>query len=364
MESMVGPATKHLLLLILALLLGACAGLPSRDPPPEPSKAIGLDANTALGRIALASTPDEALSGFRLMPLGFYSIDARVELARRAERSLDVQYYYFEDDDTGRTLLRALRDAAQRGVRVRLLIDDLYTGGNDELFLAFAAYDNVEVRLFNPFCCARDSGPLGRFAASLSEWSRINHRMHNKLFVADGAMAVIGGRNVANEYFLRSPGENFVDLDAFTVGFVLPPLQFLFDRYWNSWAVYPIRAVTHSELSPQAQRELFERWTAPARNAMPQSRPPNDVLGYGPISADLDYGRLGLIWGDARLRRSPRQAFRQPTGQRAGADQRHLQPVRGHPHGAEGSGHLVALLRARRAEPGDVCASCAHAMCG
>src|SRR3978361_608459 len=93
----------------------------------------------------------------------------------------------------------ARRDAADRGVRVRVLIDDLYTGGEDLYWLSFAAHKNVEVRLFNPFCCAREQGQGGRFLASANEWSRLNHRMHNKLFIADGAMAVIGGRNVANE---------------------------------------------------------------------------------------------------------------------------------------------------------------------
>ena len=296
----IGPACLRLVVLALAAMLGACGSLPDL-PAPKPGKAIALDPHSTLGHMAQISTPDENLSGFRLLPLGYYSIDARLELARRAEKSLDVQYYYFSSDITGRTLLRSMRDAAQRGVRVRLLLDDLYTGGNDELFLAFAAHDNVEVRLFNPFCCARDRGPTGRFLRSLGEWSRVNHRMHNKLFIADGAMAVIGGRNVADEYFLRGPGENFVDVDAFTIGFVVPPLEFLFDRYWNSQAVLPLGAVAHSELDPKALRDLFERETAPAADAMPQTLPPNDILGYGPISDDLRFGRLGLIWGDARV---------------------------------------------------------------
>ena len=286
----------------MALLLGACAGLPSRDPPPEPSKAIGLDANTALGRIALASTPDEALSGFRLMPLGFYSIDARVELARRAERSLDVQYYYFENDDTGRTLLRALRDAAQRGVRVRLLIDDLYTGGNDELFLAFAAYDNVEVRLFNPFCCARELGAPGALR-SVAQRMVANQPPHAQQAVRRRRRD--GGDRRAQRGQRILPAQRRVRTSSTST----PSRWASSCRRCSSCSTatgtagrcYPIRAVTHSDLNPQAQREFFERWTAPARNAMPQSRPPYDVLGYGPISADLDYGHLDLIWGDARV---------------------------------------------------------------
>jgi len=182
---------------------------------------------------------------------------------------------------------------------VRLLIDDFYTGGQDEYFLAFAAHKNVEVRIFNPFCCWREGGQAERFIGSIGEWGRVNHRMHNKLFIADGAMAVIGGRNVANEYFLRSTGENFIDVDAFTVGFVLGPLQGLFDRYWNADAVYPIHSVTRTELSPETLRQKFEQWTGPEQTPPPGPLPATDILGYGPIAEDLDDGKLGLHWGYA-----------------------------------------------------------------
>jgi putative cardiolipin synthase len=293
-----GLASAALVLAAL-LALGACGSLPKIDREAIASEAIPLSTQTTLGRIAQRSAPTPDLSGFRLMPLGLFSLDTRVQLARRAEVSLDVQYYHFEDDETGRWLLRALRDAAERGVRVRLLLDDLYTGGKDPLWLAFAAHKNVQVRLFNPFCCARDQGQGGRFIASAHEWSRVNHRMHNKLFIADGAMAVIGGRNVANEYYLRSMSENFVDVDAFTAGWIVPPLQNLFDRYWNSDPVYPLEAVAKTELTPEQLRALFEDWTGPVKTPPPAELPPNDILGYGPIADDLDLGRLGLIWGDA-----------------------------------------------------------------
>jgi putative cardiolipin synthase len=280
-------------------LLGACSTLPAIDREAIKSEAIPLSTTTTLGRIAQTSAPTPDVSGFRLMPLGLFSLDARVQLARRAEVSLDVQYYHFEDDETGRWLLRALRDAAERGVRVRVLIDDLYTGGKDPLWLAFAAHKNVQVRLFNPFARARDHGQGARFVASADEWGRVNHRMHNKLFIADGAMAVIGGRNVANEYYLRSMSENFVDVDAFTAGWIVPPLQNLFDRYWNSDPVYPLEAVAKTDQTPAQLRAQFEEWTGPVRTPPPAELPPNDILGYGPIADDLDLGRLGLIWGEA-----------------------------------------------------------------
>ena len=287
--------------LLLAAVLGfsACTTLPVIDRAAIASEALPLSTTTTLGRIAQASLPAPELSGFRLMPLGLFSLDTRVQLARRAEASLDLQYYHFENDETGRWLLRALRDAAERGVRVRLLLDDLYTGGQDPLFLAFAAHKNVQVRLFNPFARARDQGQGGRFLASINEWSRVNHRMHNKLLIADGAMAVIGGRNVANEYYLRSMSENFIDVDAFTAGWIVPPLQYLFDRYWNSDPVYPLESVARTALSAAQLRAAFEDWTGPIKTPPPKELPPNDILGYGPIADDLDIGRLGLIWGEA-----------------------------------------------------------------
>ena len=292
-------AVGWLLAAVVLALLGGCASFAAVDRPAIASTAIGLSKGTTLGRIASSASPSELQSGFRLMPLGKFSLDARIQLARRAEVSLDIQYYHLENDETGRWLLRALRDAAERGVRVRLLIDDFYTGGQDELFLAFAAHKNAEVRIFNPFCCLRDRGQAPRFLASVGDWKRVNHRMHNKLFVADGAMAVIGGRNVANEYFLRSLGENFIDVDAFVAGFIVEPAQGLFDRYWNADAVYPIHAVTRSTLSDEALRQKFEVLTGPENTPPPEPLPATDILGYGPIADDLDLGRLGLIWADA-----------------------------------------------------------------
>lgn len=295
-----GRALAAALMLLAAALLAGCGTLPQVDRQALETTAIPMSKDTALGRIAGAFRPAPDLSGFRLMPLGTYSLDTRLQLARRAQVSLDVQYYHFEMDETGRWLLRALRDAAVRGVRVRLLLDDFYTSGQDELLLAFAAHPNVEVRLFNPFVVAREGGQARRFLSAIGDWKRVNHRMHNKLFVADGAMAVIGGRNVANEYFLRSQnGENFIDVDAFTVGFIVEPLQALFDRYWNADAVYPLKSIVASNETPQRLRDRFEELTGPATTPAPAPLAATDILGYGPIAEDLDEGRLGLIWAEA-----------------------------------------------------------------
>ncbi len=284
---------------LAAGLSGCATALPQIDRQAIASDAIQASPNTALGRLVADSTPQGAHSGFRLMPLGSFSIDTRLQLIRRAEVSLDLQYYHLENDNTGRMLLRALRDAAERGVRVRLLIDDLYTGGSDELFLAFAAHPNVQVRLFNPFCFGRGFGQTMRFVANFGDWDRINHRMHNKLFIADGAAAVIGGRNIADEYFLRQVGDNFIDLDALVVGKVVEPLAALFDRYWNIGPSYPVQMIARPQLDPAAQRAYFDSTTGPGQTVPAPPLPANDILGYGPIRDDLEFGRLGLIWGEA-----------------------------------------------------------------
>ncbi len=318
-------ALRALALLVLTIGLAGCASLPDKVER-SPSKAQGAALDTPLGRIAKASTADPEQSGFRLMPTGQFALQARIELARRAQRTLDVQYYQIHDDRTGRYLLRTLRDASERGVRVRLIIDDLYTSGQDPLLLGLDAYPNVEVRLFNPFPAGRKNF-LTRFAVNWHEFDRVHRRMHNKLFIADGVMAVAGGRNIADEYFMASAGANFVDLDTFVIGAILPRLSTLFDEYWNSERVLPIRAIVKTERPDAELRQDFERITSaeavpvlrvttmPAEMGLPdtvevigssggtpepESPPPNDVLGYGPIADELNTGKVGLIWADAQ----------------------------------------------------------------
>ncbi len=281
----------------MGTLLAGCGTLPQQVVRPH-SSAIEPAPDSPLAQITQASIPAPDLSGFRLMPQGLYALDTRIQLAHRARHSLDVQYYHIHNDRSGRLMLRNLRDAALRGVRVRLLVDDLYTTGGDELFRGLAAFPNVEVRLFNPFCCGRQS-LIGKYAASLGDFGRLNRRMHNKLFIADGTMVVAGGRNIGDEYFLRSATDNFVDMDAFIVGAVVPKLAGIFDAYWNSPQAYPVEAIIRSDLDREGLRRRFEQLVDDGEQMMSLALPPIDILGYGPIGEDLDAGRLGLVWGEA-----------------------------------------------------------------
>src|SRR6188472_342436 len=287
-----------------SLLLGGCGTLPANTGKVD-VVALPLNPESPLVKIAKASSPGEDQTGVRLLPLGAFSLDTRLQLAQRASTSLDVQYYVFENDPTGRLLMKALRDAGERGVRVRLLVDDLYTTHSDPLLRGLASFPNIEVRIFNPFCCNRSGGVGSRYTASIFDFGRLNHRMHNKLFIADGVMAVAGGRNIADEYFLRSESANFIDMDAFVMGAVVPSMSQIFDRYWNSEVVYPIEAVGDPLGDKVARAKAFDATLAALPPPPPIDQPATDLLGYGPLVEELEAGQLGLEWGIARAFADP-----------------------------------------------------------
>jgi putative cardiolipin synthase len=282
---------------LVSVLLSGCGALPTQVDRPF-SSTQQPSADSPLVRIERDSSPEPTLTGFRLLPDGFYSLDARIQLVRRARDSLDVQYYLIQDDRSGRLLMRNLRDAALRGVRVRLLVDDLYTAGSEPMLRGLAAFPNVEVRLFNPFCCARQN-VISRYVASIGDFNRLNHRMHNKLFIADGVAAIMGGRNIADEYFTRGAKDNFVDMDVFVVGPVVRQLAGIFDAYWNSHQAYPVETIVGESADREEARRGFDHLVDDGEQMRSVVLPPFDILGYGPISDDLDSGRLGLVWGTA-----------------------------------------------------------------
>ncbi|GER21385.1 MULTISPECIES: phospholipase D family protein [Variovorax] len=280
------------------LALSGCLGLPP-SPPSSPTYTLAVSVDAPLSKVVEDSRAVEGSSGFRLLPSGPDALQARLELARMATQSLDLQYFIFQSDSTGREMMRALRDAAARGVRVRLLIDDLYTQGQDELLACLAAHERVEVRLFNPFAL-RAGGVFARFAASPFFFGRLNHRMHNKLFVADAAWAITGGRNIGDEYFTRNDAGNFIDLDVLAAGKVVGDMSRQFDLYWNSAATVPIEYVAARSAPASALRDRFETLTrsasAPALALAGADVP--DALGRSPVATEFAAGRVHLAWGD------------------------------------------------------------------
>jgi cardiolipin synthase C len=247
---------KSCLLGVLVLVLAGCAGLP-RNVEKSRSVAFEKPETTTLGHIVDAGEVGKNLSGIRLLSSGDEALASLIALADHAEQTLDIQYYIIHEDDSTRTLLHHVRLAADRGVRVRMLVDDLNTAGEDRRFMHMSSHAHIEVRVFNPFTAGRFS-TMTRFIASATDIRRINHRMHNKLFVADNALAITGGRNIGDAYFTLDPRSNFVDLDVVAAGAIVPELSASFDAFWNSKYAIPISTVASAVDNEGASAPLVE----------------------------------------------------------------------------------------------------------
>ena len=240
--------------LVLPLLISGCASLPT-DFQRSPSHVITETSSTRLGRAiepVLAKHPGK--SGFHALIEGTDAFAARVLLVLNAEKSLDIQYYIWHDDLTGKVLHNQLLAVADRGVRVRLLLDDLDTAGKDEMLHIIDAHPNIEIRLFNPFANRKR-----RIGDILTDTSRINRRMHNKSLTADNQATIFGGRNIGDEYFDAAEEVGFSDLDVLAIGPVVTEVSQSFDLYWNSQWVYPLAAFKEEDLIDANQIKAFRR---------------------------------------------------------------------------------------------------------
>jgi putative cardiolipin synthase len=220
-----------------AVLFTGCASLPPRGEPVS-TVAIADTSATSLGR-AIEPVVDAhpGLSGFHVLKEGIEAYAARLLLVRNAEKSLDIQYYIWKGDLTGKTLLNQVVEAADRGVRVRLLLDDLDTADEDDLLHVLDTHPNIEIRLFNPF-----ANRGSRLLDFVTDSSRVNRRMHNKSLTADNQATIFGGRNIGDEYFDAPEAVGFSDMDVLAVGPVVAEVSQQFDLYWNSGWVYPLSA--------------------------------------------------------------------------------------------------------------------------
>ena len=207
---------------LIGLLLGgltACAQLQPRPELPVET-ALPVGQNTALDRaLADPEARHPSQSAFRLLVEGTEAFVTRVHSAQMAGRSLDVQTYIWHGDLTGLFVAQQLLDAADRGVRVRLLVDDMDARAKNAGFAALAAHPGIEVRMFNPF--ASRSGTMSKIGEGMTSFSRINHRMHNKTWIADNRIAVAGGRNIGDEYFGASEEVNFMSVTTCRTSVVL-----------------------------------------------------------------------------------------------------------------------------------------------
>ena len=262
-----------LTLVIFVLLQAGCASLPDISDRPK-SYAISDSSETSLAKSVFQNEkqagPGE--SGFLLLGEGLDAFVARAVLADRAERSIDAQYFILNDDVVGRTFLGLLIRAADRGVRIRLLLDDYWKDYSDFQLLVFDAHPNFEIRIINPF-----SRRIPRGLQLISRFGSVTRRMHNKSFIVDNQIAVTGGRNIADEYFDADPEINFGDIDVLSMGPVVQEVSNSFDQYWNSDLSYPIsRLARHVPTSEEARAER------------------NKVLGYMAENTDSEYAQALL----------------------------------------------------------------------
>jgi len=301
--------TSGLLALLFSLLLAGCASLPNDFPRVESWKLDSAGTRLAGAYDTLKATHPGQSGAFPLGE-GIDALAARVGLIRAADRTLDVQYYIWHDDESGRLLLRELLDAADRGVRVRLLLDDLGVGRkNDDVYIWLDSHPNFSVSLFNPIT-TRESRTLGL----LSGARRLNHRMHNKSMTADGTMTVVGGRNIGDEYFSLNEMVNFADLDVLAIGPVADQVSDSFDIFWNSPATIPISALhdkrVNLEKAAEARdllRENVDKNSADLYQAM------HDTL----FSRLLQSQEFRFYWGNIL-------AFNDTPGKMQGADKSDL----------------------------------------
>lgn len=235
---------NHFLAIVLFGFLASCTTLPQyANSPKLYSSAFSHPEQTALGSHAIdAAKPHHDLSGFYVLNNGLDGFYARAQLIDKAQASLDLQYFIFRQDETGKLLTERLIRAADRGVNIRILVDDGNTVDGDEQLLTLAAHPHIQIRIFNPLRY-RGHDKFVRLAEMTAHKSHLDYRMHNKLFVADNAVALIGGRNIGDEYFQVDPKSQFGDDDVFTIGPVVKQLSQSFDEYWNSDHAVPAQNI-------------------------------------------------------------------------------------------------------------------------
>jgi putative cardiolipin synthase len=283
-----------------ALFAAGCATLPAGiDAPKVESTALAQPETTSLGkRFDARAKEHPGRSGFRLLVDGADSFAMRMRIAEKAERTLDVQYFALQQDDTGQLLLGALLAAADRGVRVRILLDDALGIDGDAKIRPLSAHPNVEIRVFNPYVTPQELTVL-RGVEYLLQVGRLDYRMHNKLFVGDNSIAVTGGRNIGDEYFQASTALEFGDFDLAVVGPMVRELSHTFDLFWNDRLAIPVEAQplgkpTAADLDA-CRAALAAHKQAMASSVYLASLAKSDLL------QDMLSGKRPVIWAKASL---------------------------------------------------------------
>jgi phosphatidylserine/phosphatidylglycerophosphate/cardiolipin synthase-like enzyme len=279
----------------LVLLLTACATSLPKDVERPVSNALEQPQRTALGTMigkANPAGPRSGTSAFALISGPEFALSSRMALVESAEKTLDLQYYAIHADQSTSLLIRALVKAARRGVRVRVLLDDFHSTGPDAQVMRLAFVPNIEMRMFNPLAGSRGSS-LGRAWTILTDFQRAQQRMHNKLFIADNVVAVMGGRNLGDAYFDASTDGNFVDLDVLGAGPVVKDLSRSFDSYWNNVRSYPVQSLISSDELRQLKSQ-FEQEDHKAQNAQTPAPP-------AMAPAPMNLNKVPWVWTQAMV---------------------------------------------------------------
>ncbi|QGZ55213.1 phospholipase D family protein [Paraburkholderia acidiphila] len=280
----------------LALVAGCATRPPATDYPRQTSAALTAPEASATPLGAALAAPEAAHpgeSGFRLLATGPDSLQMRIALARAATKTLDMQYYIANEDTTGKLLLGSALYAADRGVRVRMLVDDLNFHDIDQLMAALNSHPNIQIRVFNPYGSTSESMYLRtrNFFTNVDQFTR---RMHNKATIVDNEMAIVGGRNLGDEYFNASPTIDFRDLDVLTAGPVAQSVSASFDEYWNCSISYPLSVLNHQKFDAHdldtARDDLRKHWR---ESAEPYNAKP---LNATPLAQQITGNTLGLVW--------------------------------------------------------------------
>ena len=272
-----------LVLLVLVAFLGACSSLPTDFPKPTSHAIEDISGSALAQQLQPALDEHPGKSGFLTLDTGEEAFVARMRMIQEATVSLDVQYYIWHDDLTGRTMYHQLLAAADRGVRVRILLDDLDTAGKDQSLRKIDAHENVEIRVFNPFANREK-----RLRDFLGDTRRINRRMHNKSITGDNIATIFGGRNIGDEYFAAAKDVGFGDMDALAVGPIAREVSAQFDLYWNSEWAYPISAFSWEAPISQAEFDAF-------RDASDEHVERARQSEYAEVIRQFDLATLGSI---------------------------------------------------------------------
>jgi len=275
------------------ILISGCASLPSLEGRTT-TVAFAETAGTQLGRaLAAEVAANPGKTGIHPLSNPHDAFVARLLLATSAEKSLDLQYFVWERDQVGLLLFEALWQAAERGVRVRLLLDDFYTDGLDPTIAVLDAHPNIEVRLYNPVTQRGERG-----INLVIDFARVNRRMHNKSFTVDNQVTIVGGRNIGNEYFGASSGVAFADLDVIAVGAAVREVSKEFDLYWNSPSAYPAGSIVGKARPEDAARLQA---TFAATRADPDSGAYLPTAGDTPFARSILDHNLAYEWVNTKL---------------------------------------------------------------